>query len=219
MSHLGGKRQNAGPCRVRCRFRSVRTTRWVLLARNPARVNGPWFPYVSGSLSLPLADSTFRTAALAVLGCVIAFNVGTYSYFRGSVVTPFHGGPVSPTAHHITISDAVVLSDGAVRLHVSLDAGTAEAPVHVVRAVLKDVNKHVVAEWNTQALSKLPKSAFQNDYDYNKFGPGPFGIRAPMGVAATITLTRPDMTAGSASPAMIELIDVDNRVFSGQLSH
>jgi len=44
--------------------------------------------------------------ALAVLAFVVIFNVGTYNYYRGSVLTPFHGGPVSPTKHHLTLSRA-----------------------------------------------------------------------------------------------------------------
>jgi hypothetical protein len=145
---------------------------------------------MAGSLPLPLKDIAFRNVALAVLGFVLAFDVGTYSYYRGSVVTPFHGGPVSPTKHHLTLSDARVLPDGAVRFHVYLDAGTPKAPVHVVAADLLDANNRPVAHYAAAALSALPKTDFANDYAYNKFAPGPFGIRAPMGAAAIVTLPR-----------------------------
>ena len=65
-------------------------------------------------------------------------------------------------------------------------------------------------------LSKLPKTAFANDYAYNKFAPGPFGIRAPMGAAATVTLPPP---ASGATPQakFIRLTDVDGRTFSATL--
>jgi hypothetical protein len=65
-------------------------------------------------------------------------------------------------------------------------------------------------------LSALPKTAFANDYAYNKFASGPFGIRAPMGAAATVTL--PPLTTGETADAeAIRLTDVDGRTFSARL--
>jgi thiosulfate dehydrogenase (quinone) len=188
----------------------------VLIRRNPALAEKHWFRWIAGSLPLPLRDITFRNVALAVLGFVLVFDIGTYSYYRGSVVTPFHGGPVSPTKHHLTLSDARLLPDGSVRFHVYLDAGTSEAPVHVVAADLLDAHNQPVAHYDAAALSALPKTAFVNDYAYNKFAPGPFGIGAPMGAAATVTLPLP---ASGATPQarIIRLTDVDGQAFSATL--
>lgn len=58
-----------------------------------------------GSLPLPQSDRAFRTLALTLFAFVAVYNIGAYSYFRGSVVTPFHGGPVSPTTHHLTMRE------------------------------------------------------------------------------------------------------------------
>jgi thiosulfate dehydrogenase (quinone) len=118
---------------------------YALIRRNPALAEKPWFRWMAGSLPLPLNDIAFRNLALAVLGFVLVFDIGTYSYYRGSVVTPFHGGPVSPTKHHLTLSNARLTPDGSVRFHVDLDAGTPEAPVHVVAADLLDANNQPVA--------------------------------------------------------------------------
>ena len=190
----------------------------VLLRRKPQRADSTWFRWASGSRPLPVSDIGFRNLALAVLAFVVVFNVGTYSYYRGSVVTPFHGGPVSPTAHHLTLTAASVLPDGSVRFHVALDAGTPEAPVHVVEATLLDASGAPVAQWNTETLSKMSKAAFANDYAYNRFGPGPFGLRAAMGAASTITLPAPASHAGSiASARTLRLTDVDGRVFQASL--
>jgi thiosulfate dehydrogenase (quinone) len=76
-------------------------------------------------------------------------------------------------------------------------AGTPEAPVHAVPADLLDANNQPVAHYDAAALSALPKSAFVNDYAYNKFAPGPFGIRAPMGAAGMVTLPTPAYGATS----------------------
>src|ERR1700758_1410874 len=118
----------------------------VLFQRNPALAGKQWFRWASGSLPLPQTDGGFRTLALAVLAFVVIFDVGTYNYYRGSVVTPFHGGPVSPTKHHLTLSQAELLPGGGVRFHVYLDAGTPEAPAHVVAAALLNSEKHSVAD-------------------------------------------------------------------------
>jgi uncharacterized membrane protein YphA (DoxX/SURF4 family) len=188
----------------------------VLLRRNPALAEKQWFRWASGSLPLPQTDRGFRNLAFAVLAFVVIFDVGTYSYYRGSVVTPFHGGPVSPTKHHLTLSQAELLPDGGVRFHVYLDAGTPEAPAHVVAAELLNGEKQPVADWNAAQLSKLPKTDFANDYAYNKFEPGPFGIRAKMGAAATVTLPVP-ASGTIAGAKYIQLTDVDGRIFSAAL--
>lgn len=188
----------------------------VLVRRHPALAERPWFRWMAGSLPLPLKDTAFRNLALAVLGFVLVFDIGTYSYYRGSVVTPFHGGPVSPTRHHLTLGNATLLADGSVRFHVYLDAGTPEAPLHVVAADLLDARNQPLGHYDAAALSVLPKTAFANDYAYNKFAAGPFGIRAPMGAAATVTLPPP---ASGATPQAryIRLTDVDGRAFSATL--
>jgi uncharacterized membrane protein YphA (DoxX/SURF4 family) len=188
----------------------------VLIKRNPTLAEKAWFRWMSGSLPLPLKDTAFRKVGLALLGFVLVFDIGTYNYYRGSVVTPFHGGPVSPTKHHLALSNATLLPDGSIRFHVYLDAGTPEAPVHVVAADLLDANNQPVAHYDAATLSALPKTAFANDYAYNKFAPGPFGIRAPMGAAATVTLPLP--ASGPALQArFIRLTDVDGRAFSATL--
>src|SRR6202051_906583 len=140
----------------------------ILLHRNPALVRKQWFRWMSGSLPLPQTDGGFRKLALAVLAFVVIFDVGTYNYYRGSVLTPFHGGPGSPTQHHLTLSQAELLPDGSARFHVFLAPGPPEAPAHVVAADLLESDKHSVAHWNAALLSKLPKTDFANDYAYNK---------------------------------------------------
>src|SRR3979490_621857 len=108
----------------------------ALLARKPALAEQGWFRWMSGALPLPVNSGSFQKTALAVFAATVVFNVGTYNYYRGSVITPFHGGPVSPTKHHLTLSQAELLPDGSVRFPWYLDAGTPEAPVHVVAAEL-----------------------------------------------------------------------------------
>jgi thiosulfate dehydrogenase [quinone] large subunit len=190
----------------------------VLLRRNPALAERTWFRWMGGSLPLPQTDGGFRTLALALFTFVAVYDVSTYSYYRGSVLTPFHGGPVSPTAHHVTLSNGVILPNGDIRVHAYLDAGTPEAPLHIVDAALVGGDKAVLAQWDAQTLSHLSKTNFENDYAYNKFAPGPFGIRAGMGAAATITLPKPHDEPAITAPVTLTMTDVDGRVFRAALS-
>src|SRR6185312_15395948 len=82
----------------------------------------------------------------------------------------------------------VLLPNGAVRFHAYLDGGTPAAPSNVMIAVLKSNDGSVLERWDGTALSHLQDSAIANEFAYNRFAPGPFGVRAQMGAMATITL-------------------------------
>ena len=116
----------------------------VLLRRIPALADRSWFRWAGGSLPLPQGDRNFRNLAFALFAFVVLFDVGTYNYYRGSVFTPFHGGPVSPTKHHFTINSLSITPDGAVRFHIYLDGGTPEAPAHIMKAVLLGPDRQVI---------------------------------------------------------------------------
>src|SRR5712675_205118 len=60
----------------------------ALLARKPALAERGWFRWMSGALPLPIPSGTFQKIALAVFAAPVVFNVATYNYYRGSVITP-----------------------------------------------------------------------------------------------------------------------------------
>ena len=189
----------------------------ALLAREPTLAKRGWFRWMSGALPLPMRSGTFQKLALAVFAATVVFNVATYNYYRGSVVTPFHGGPVSPGKHHLSLADGVVLSDGAVRFHAYLDGGTPAAPSNVMTAELKSSDGSVLEQWDGTALSHLPASAITNEFAYNRFAPGPFGLRAQVGAMATITLPATGgANAGSSlqSAATLQLRTVNGNTFN-----
>jgi thiosulfate dehydrogenase [quinone] large subunit len=188
----------------------------ALLARKPALAERGWFRWMSGALPLPVRSATFRKLALAVFAATVVFNVATYNYYRGSVVTPFHGGPVSPSKHHLTLTGGVVLPNGAVRFHAYLDGGTSAAPSNVMTVALKSIDGTVLERWDGTALSRLPASAIANEFAYNRFTPGPFGLRAQMGAIATITLppTSAAEIGGVHGAAILELRTVNGNTFN-----
>jgi thiosulfate dehydrogenase (quinone) len=187
----------------------------ALLARTPTLAERGWFRWMSGALPVPLRSGTFQKIALAVFAGTVVFNVATYNYYRGSVVTPFHGGPVSPSKHHLSLTEGVVLPNGAVRFHAYLDGGTPAAPSNVMTAVLKSNDGSVLEQWDGTALSHLPASAITNEFAYNRFAPGPFGLRAQVGAMATITLpvTSGTNTGNFQSVATLQLRTVNGNTF------
>lgn len=189
----------------------------ALLQRNPGLANRAWFRWLAGSLPLPLTNTAFRNLSFAVLIGVLAYNIGTYSYYRGSVVTPYHGGPVSPTQDHFTLNDGMVLPDGGVRFHIYLDGGSPAVPAHIMKVELVGRDGQSIETWGTDALTRLPPTSIRNDFAYNKFMAGPYGLVATMGAEATVTL--PPTAAGElvAGGVTLRLIDVDGRGFTTAL--
>lgn len=187
----------------------------AMLRARPELAGKAWFRWLGGSLPLPLRAGAYRNLALALFAFTVAFNVGTYSYYRGSVVTPFHSGPVSPTIHGYALSNGVLTPDGRISFHAYLNAGTPEEPAHIVEAALLQ-NGTVLTSWDTTALTNLPKSAFKNDFPYQQFRAGPYGIVSGMGAAATITLpstlqNHPALTGNGYS---LQLTSVNGHVFT-----
>jgi thiosulfate dehydrogenase [quinone] large subunit len=82
-------------------------------------------------------------------------------------------------------------------------------------AALKSSDGSVLEQWDGTALSHLPASAVTNEFAYNRFAPGPFGLRAEMGAMATITLpaasgTDPGRLHGAAT---LQLRTVNGNIF------
>jgi len=146
------------------------------LRRNPGLAKRMWFRLGGGSLKLPLSDEGLRKLALAVLAFVLVFDVGLYNYYRGSVLTPYHKGPVGAAAHHFTLSDATLLSDGGVRFAVYLDGGTPAVPAHIMKVEVVGPDGGALATWDWRALSALAPTAIANDFAYNRFKPAPYGL-------------------------------------------
>jgi TQO small subunit DoxD. len=194
----------------------------ILLKKKPHLAGNRVFKWCCGSLPLPLTPDVYKKMALGLLAFVLIFDVGTYSYYRGSVVTPYHHGPVSPTAHHITLEDGKLLPDGKISVHAYLDAGTPEAPEHIMEVWLKTQDGGTLAHWNTTMLSALPQDSFRNDYAYNKFGAGHYGIQAIVGAASTIILPPGEILGGldrlPDEPLTLVLKDMEGRIFSTPLS-
>jgi len=160
-----------------------------LLSRYQGLAANAWFRWLGGSLPLPLSDGAFKKLALVLFWIAVVFIVATYSYYRGSVITPFHGGPVSPAKHHWKLDHGILQNDGSIKFHAYVNAGVAAEPSNVLEAALVDSKTgKVVERWNSAALSSLPKSAFVNDFAYQQIHTGKFGIAGPVGAQAMIHL-------------------------------
>lgn len=192
-----------------------------LLKKKPHMSESPLFRWCCGALPMPISADGYKKLALWLLAFVVVFDVVTYSHYRGSVVTPYHHGPVSPTTHHIALSEGRLLGNGLVSVHAYLNAGTPEAPEHIMDAWIKDASGNKLVHWDTAMLSSLPPGNFENDYDYNQFSSGRYGIQAIVGSAATITLPAGIINDGAdALPAgslTLVLMDMEGHTFSTPL--
>lgn len=187
---------------------------WLARTR-PQLAQARWFQWLGGVAPLPISDKAFKKTSAVLFALSVIFIVGTYDYYRGSVVSPFHGGPVSPTAHHWALSEGQLTADGHVRFKAYVDAGTPEAPSDIVRAALTDANGKLIQSWNAAQLSALPKAAFRNDYAYQKIHTGPFGLIGPIGSKATLTLpaTQPSLSLASGH-YLLQLTSVNGRAWT-----
>ena len=194
----------------------------VLLRKKPRLAESPVFRWTCGTLPLPLKAGAYKRLALGLLAFVVVFNVGTYSYYRGAVFTPYHPGPVSPTIHHLTLTDGRYYSEGNITVHAYLDAGTPEAPVHIMDAWLEDEQGNKLMRWNTEALSSLTQKNFQNDFAFNQFKSGHYGIQAIVGSAALIRLpvnkSSESRNIPHNTPLKIVLMDAEGNSFEAPLT-
>ncbi|NDU86085.1 MAG: DoxX family membrane protein [Ferrovum sp.] len=155
------------------------------MKHRPGLASEPRFHWIASG---PISEVLLERVGKALLVVTVVFVVATYSYFRGSVVGAFHGGPVSPSRHHLTLSKGRLDAAGAVSFHVYLDGGSADVPGHIVKINLHDPQGKIIESWNGKTLAALPKSAFVNDYIYNQFEPGMVSIQAEVGAKARIDL-------------------------------
>jgi thiosulfate dehydrogenase [quinone] large subunit len=156
-----------------------------MLKRKPSLAQSGWFQWFGSG---PWSPQRMQRWSLVSVVLTIMIVVLTYNDFRGSVLTPFHSSPVSPSKHHMSLSGATLTEHGAIQFTAYLDAGTPAEPSNVITAELLDASSHVVERWDGASLAALPKTAFANEYDYNKFGPGYAGMTAKVGARATISL-------------------------------
>jgi TQO small subunit DoxA len=78
-----------------------------------------------------------------------------------------------------------------------------------MKAELMGGDGQSIEAWNADALSRLSPDSIRNDFAYNKFTVGPYGLVATMGAEATVALPA---TADAKPPidgSTLRLTDVD----------
>lgn len=189
-----------------------------LLKKKPALVQNGWFRWLGGSEPLPLPDAAFKKLALILFWIAVIFIVATYSYYRGSVVTPFHGSPTGLKAHHIQMRDLQIAPDGSVTVHMYVNAGTASVPAHIISARLLNYSGKVVESWDGKQLSRLSALDIHNDYDYQKISPDKIlGLKGGLGAAATVHLPVSDSSGfigKDTGPYQLQLLGINGKTMT-----
>lgn len=157
---------------------------WVLRHR-PHLATRWWFV---DAASGPWSFAKLRRLSLFCFITVVFFALVTYNYYRGAIYSPYHSGPVSPVIHNILLRDGVIKSDGEVSFHAYVNAGNTAIPSHIVRIEIQNAKKDEIEVWDGAQLGVLTIKDIDNDYIYNRFTTGPYGIVAPVSASATISL-------------------------------
>lgn len=160
------------------------------IRKYPHLENRKWFTYLASG---PIGFSQFKISALCILGLTVAFTLWTYNYYRGSILTPYHTGPVSAGKHHITLSNGSFGPNGSIKFTLYVDGGTPAIPSNIIRVELLNEKNQVVENWEGDSLSLVAEDKIQNEYAYNRVHTGQYGIVAPLSAMATITLAPPQM--------------------------
>lgn len=156
-----------------------------LIKKRPLLKHKSWFLLLNTG---PWSKARLEKSVFIFLIFTVLFTVGTYNYFRGAVFSPYHSGPISATEFHLRLSKGQLQSNGSLSFTLEVDSGTSSVPSYIVRIELVNEANRPVEIWTAPQLSKLPKSAINNSYEYNKVSLGPYGIVAPESSKAVIVL-------------------------------
>lgn len=179
---------------------------WIA-RKNPKLLAKGWFRWLGGSTPLPLSEGAFKKLALALFWISVVFIVGTYSYYRGSVVTPFHGDPTGVKAHHIALTDGKILDHTILSVKMYVDEGTPTVPAHIISIRLEDASGKTLEVWNGKTLSHLDPKAIHNIFAYQKVAPDPLlGLKAGLAAKAVLELPLSKAVSNPSSHAPYRVV-------------
>lgn len=157
----------------------------LLLTRHPQLEQRHWFVTIaSGAISW----ARLKTVSTTFLIFTIIFALATYNYYRGSIISHYHAGPVSVAEHHFNLSDGKLHTDGSVSFSLYVDGGSPAIPSHIMRIELQNAQREIIESWEGKNLNNLANDKIQNLYLYNRITTNQYGIVAPVSAKATITL-------------------------------
>jgi thiosulfate dehydrogenase (quinone) len=181
----------------------------LLLQRKPGLAQKSWFILLASG---PVAIHKLKFITGLCLIFTIIFTTATYNYFRGSIFSRYHAGPVSATVLNMVLSNGVVTTDGAVTFTLNVDAGDSAVPSHIIRIELRNSAGKTLEVWIGKALGTLPDTDIINKYSYNRIMTGPYGLVAPVSAVAQIKLPPvQDKLVLSTTDNELQLYTIDGR--------
>ncbi len=158
---------------------------YLLREKYPALGAKPWFGILASGV---VTEKLFKTTLQFFMLVVLAFTLLTYNYYRGSIFTAYHSGPVSAGIHHLSLSDGSMQKNGAITFTLYVDGGTSAVPANIIRIELQNNKNQVIASWGEAALANITAANIKNEYAYNRVVTGEYGIVAPLSAKAIVTL-------------------------------
>jgi thiosulfate dehydrogenase [quinone] large subunit len=191
---------------------SVYSVDAYMMKRHPKLTNKRWF-HILATGALP--EKLFKYCSWVFILLTMFFTLATYNHYRGSIYSKYHNGPVSPRIFHLTISNLKILPSGGVTFSAYLDAGTTSVPSHIMRMVLATKNGKVVEAWDRVQMT--PEFiTIHNRYDYNRITLGPYGLVAPIGAKAVISLRPVGSVAIQKGTYMLDVYSIDGEVWRSE---
>lgn len=187
-----------------------------LAARGHRFTSQRWYILLASG---PLSTVRLKQLTLWLVTFTIAFTLVTYNYLRGSILTPYHSGPVSTGEHHIRISNAWLEKNGSLSFTAYVNSGTPGMPAYIIRIELVDHSGKEIKAWTGKELSLLSLQYIKNQYAYNRITTGPYGLIAPLSAAAEIQLPLNKINKTAyASPYQVRIFTISGKSFISDVS-
>lgn len=158
----------------------------LLLKRFPILQTKRWFAILGSG---PWSRVEMKHREIVFFLFFFFFLLGSYNYYRGAILSAYHTGPVSATYHHIDLSQGHINPNGTLSFKAYIDGGTPGEPAFIIRAELKNAKGALIETWDGNQLNTNTFATLTNEYNYNQFNHGYYGISGPVGSRAIITLT------------------------------
>lgn len=175
-----------------------------------------WFYFLASG---PAPKKLFKWLTIFLMSFTIIFVLLTYNYYRGSIFTPYHNGPVGSEGHYLALSQGTIDKNGEVTFQIYVDSGTPAIPANIIRIELVNNRNEILENWNAKALSVIPAKNIQNIYAYNKVTTGPYGLVAPLSAKAYVSLRLKNVPSPDQDPLKLIIFGINGDRFEVVLRH
>lgn len=182
----------------------------LIHGKAPQFMEHPWVNFITG-----LRPSIRFATLFSVAGGAVALflTLFTNQVFHGGVWGKLHNLSVRPK---VELSEAT-LRDDALSVRFYRVEGADVYGSFAIGVTLKDSAGAIVAQWDADALAKLPTRDIANHF-VAKIKPGAHSLVLPLGAKADVTLHHPALSKLAPGTYRIELLDISGLSWHTELT-